>query len=81
MFTIGIIMLATYRVLKMTSKLKQIEFDIVCQALRRNREELAHVAGIHLNTLDRVLNGKNYTFDTLYHVEQALKVVPEKEVI
>lgn len=65
----------------MNSKLKQIEFDIVCQALRRNREELAHVAGIHLNTLDRVLNGKNYTFDTLYHVEQALKVVPEKEVI
>ena len=65
----------------MNSKLKQIEFDIVCQALRRNREELAHVAGIHLNTLDRVLNGKNYTFDTLYHVEQALKVVPEKELI
>jgi len=62
----------------MTSKLKQIEFDIVCQALRRNRAELAHVAGIHLNTLDRVLNGGNYTFDTLYHVEQALKTVKEK---
>lgn len=62
----------------MNSKLKQIEFDIVCQALRRNRAELAHVAGIHLNTLDRVLNGKKYTFDTLYRVEQALKTVKEK---
>ena len=81
MFTIGIIMLATYRVLKMNSKLKQIEFDIVCQALRRNREELSQVAGIHLNTLNRVLHGKKYSFDTLYRVEQALKTVPEKEAI
>ena len=65
----------------MTSKLKQLEFDIICQALRRNREELSHVAGIHLNTLGRVLTGGKYTFDTLYQIEQALKTVPEKEVI
>ena len=64
----------------MNSKLKQIEFDIICQALRRNREELSHVAGIHLNTLSRVLNGGKCTIDTLYRVEQALKQVPEKEV-
>ena len=64
----------------MTSKLKQIELDIVCQALRRNRQELCHVAGIHLHTLSRVLNGGKYTFDTLYRVEQALETVPEKEV-
>ena len=63
----------------MTSKLKQIETNIICQALRRNREELAHVAGIHLNTLSRVLNGGKYTFDTLYRVEQALDKVEVKE--
>ena len=62
----------------MNSKLKQIEFDIVCQALRRNREQLAHVAGIHLNTLNRVLSGGNYTFETLYQIEQALHKVKDK---
>ena len=65
----------------MTSKLKQVEFDIICQALRRNREELSQAGGIHLNTLARVLTGGKYTFDTLYQIEQALKTVPEKEVI
>jgi predicted transcriptional regulator len=64
----------------MTSKLKQIELNIVSQVLRRNRAELAHVAGIHLNTLSRVICGGKYTFDTLYRIEQALVLVPEKEV-
>jgi predicted transcriptional regulator len=64
----------------MTSKLKQIELNIVSQVLRRNRAELAHVAGIHLNTLSRVICGGKYTFDTLYRIEQALILVPEKEV-
>lgn len=62
----------------MTSKLKQIETDIIRQALRRNREQLAHVAGIHLNTLSRVINGGKYTFDTLYQIEQALHKVKDK---
>jgi predicted transcriptional regulator len=64
----------------MTSKLKQLELNIVSQVLRRNRAELAHVAGIHLNTLSRVICGGKYTFDTLYRIEQALVLVPEKEV-
>ena len=64
----------------MPSKLKQIERDIVSQVLRRSRADLAHVAGIHLNTLQRVVSGGKYTFETLYRIEQALKIVPEKEV-
>ena len=48
---------------------------------QKPRGVISGQTGIHLNTLGRVLTGGKYTFDTLYQIEQALKTVPEKEVI
>ena len=60
------------------SKLEQARHQIICGALRRNREELAHVADVHLNTLQRVISGGNYNFKTLLKIEEALTKVKEK---
>lgn len=62
----------------MSSKLLAIQREVVSKALRTNREELAKVADVHLNTLQRVISGGNYNFKTLLKIEEALTKVKEK---